>query len=58
MMYVRLVPLGALVVAGVATSSLAQRAGPPASASVEFMQQMRQMELVAGAGFEPATFGL
>ena len=45
MMYVRLVPLGALVVAGVATSSLAQRAGPPASASVEFMQQMRQMEL-------------
>jgi len=50
----RLVLLAALVVASVAASSLAQRAGPPASASLEFVQQMRRME-AARAGIMKKT---
>jgi len=41
----------------VAASSLAQRAGPPASASLEFAQQMRRME-AARAGIIKKTSDL
>ena len=40
-----------------AASSLAQRAGPPASASLEFVQQMRRME-AARAGIIKKTSDL
>jgi len=53
----RLVLLATLVVVGVAASSLAQRAGPPASASLEFVQQMRRME-AARAGIIKKTSDL
>jgi hypothetical protein len=53
----RLVLLATLVVVGVAASSLAQRAGPPACASLEFVQQMRRME-AARAGIIKKTSDL